>query len=256
MPLPLPLPYPPLGSGPGGPQPPRIPPGSYRRSRTWRPATCRSAPSPAGPGQGAAAGPGGTRPGPAAQPRLAPPRLSSARNGRNGPAAHAPSAPRHGGREPPQWRAPEHLSRPTASPLLGCLMSRRPQTPNDYGNKLILLIAKNVMLRQYGNRGVWTPCSVQTGFEVKRPYISLVWSTLDRSCLIKLSLPLRRWCLVNVVLMPCSSASSHSQSVNVHMPVKYMKNWKLSIKPFSSIEEKDGVDGQKKIGEKKKRKHK
>lgn len=100
--VPLPLPYPPLGSGPGGPQPPRIPPGSYRRSRTWRPATCRSAPSPAGPGQGAAAGPGGTRPGPAAQPRLAPPRLSSARNGRNGPAAHAASAPRHGGREPPQ----------------------------------------------------------------------------------------------------------------------------------------------------------
>lgn len=42
--------------------------------------------------------------------------------------------------------------------------------------------------------------------------------------------------MVNV-LMPHSSASS--QLVNVHVPVKYMKNGKLSIKPFSTIEEKD-----------------
>lgn len=56
--------------------------------------------------------------------------------------------------------------------------------------------------------------------------------------------------------MPHSSASS--QLVNVHVPVKYMKNGKLSIKPFSTIEEKDRgwMDRKTKIRKKKKRKHK
>lgn len=53
--------------------------------------------------------------------------------------------------------------------------------------------------------------------------------------------------------MPHSSASS--QLVNVHVPVKYMKNGKLSIKPFSTIEEKDRgwMDRKTKIRKKKKK---
>lgn len=53
------------------------------------------------------------------------------------------------------------------------------------------------------------------------------------------------------VLMPHSSASNHSQLVYMHMPIKYIKIVKLSIKAISNTEEEDECwkNGKAKTGE-------